>query len=90
MNTWLLTARRVMPCQAVEVIFYASWVVLRVLFSPYLIWDFWLCYKDAAQRSGNIFHPILSAPVMQIALCAFYTQWTIALIKKVGHKSHQL
>jgi hypothetical protein len=89
-NTWLLTARRVIPSPAVDALFYATWFALRVAFSPYLIWDFYLTYRQAAVESNNFWHPIITAPVLQVALCGFYAQWTVALLKKLGEKSHQL
>jgi hypothetical protein len=89
-NTWLLTARRVIPSLPVEILFYATWFVIRVLFSPYLVWDFYLTYRKAAEASGNVWHPIILTPVLQAALCAFYAMWTRDLIRRLGMKSHSL
>jgi hypothetical protein len=89
-NTWLLTAKRVIPSVPMEILFYVTWVVIRVILSPYLVWDFYLTYRDTAEATGNVWHPIILAPLLQIGLCMFYAIWTRDLIRKFGVKSHYL
>ena len=66
MNTWLLIARRVMPSRLLDILFYATWIVIRNIFFPYLIWDVCKDYYSFVQESGTVFHPILFAPIMQV------------------------
>jgi hypothetical protein len=42
-NTWLLIARRAIGGKLIEALFYVSWVGLRNIYYPYLIWAF---YKE--------------------------------------------
>lgn len=79
-----------MPSPAVEVLFYATWFAIRCVFSPYLVWDFFQTYLEAAEASGNALHPILLAPALQLGLCVFYAMWTRDLIAKMATKSHYL
>lgn len=81
-NTWLLIARRVMPSRLLDILFYATWVLIRNIFFPYLIWDVSKAYWEVVQEEGTIFHPILFAPVMQVALTVLNFQWSYELFKK--------
>jgi hypothetical protein len=49
-NTWLLIARRTLGGRALEVAFYVSWVLLRNIYYPYLIWAF---YKEVRARQAR-------------------------------------
>lgn len=96
-NTWILIARRVMPSRLLDILFYATWVMIRNIFFPYLIWDVSVEYIRAVHEAGTILHPIIFAPIMQIALTGLNYQWTFALMRKVlrppskdGGKSHLL
>ena len=83
-----------MPCAAVTALFHTTWYALRVVYSPYLVWDFYQAYRAAASEAGTAWHPILCAPVLQVVLCAFYAKWTWDLLKRLRvrspSKSHQL
>jgi hypothetical protein len=52
-NTWLLIARRVMPSHLVTILFFATWIIVRNLFFPWLIYPFWLEYRAAAAAAGT-------------------------------------
>jgi hypothetical protein len=81
-NTWLLIAKRVRPSRVLSVLFYATWLVIRVIFFPYLVWDVFVEYRRAAEADGTWFHPIAVAPIIQLALCGLNAQWTFQLVRK--------
>jgi TLC domain len=92
-NTWLLIARRMLPSVVLDVLFYFTWIVIRVIWFPYLIYDFYLEYRHAANQSGNPLHPIIFAPLIQVGLCFLNAQWTVQLFRSKmsrKHKSHHL
>jgi hypothetical protein len=82
-NTWILIARRVLPSRLLDILFYVTWVLIRNIFFPYLIWDVSMEYMRAVREAGTFFHPILFAPLMQMALTGLNYQWTFALLRKV-------
>ena len=93
LNTWCLTARRVRPGPTMDWLFHSSWVILRLLVSPYLVWNFYRTYVQVRADTGNALHPIVTAPALQVVLCGFYAKWTVDLARKLlsgGHKLHQL
>lgn len=82
-NTWLLIARRTLGGRAVEVGFYASWVLLRNLYYPYLIWAFFEEWRRETALCGSAWNPILVTPLMQALLTGLNYHWTMQLVSKL-------
>jgi hypothetical protein len=83
LNTWLLIARRTLGGKLVEVLFYATWVGLRNIWYPYLIWAFYKEWRVETKASGTPWNPILITPVMQTFLTCLNYHWTLQLVVKV-------
>jgi hypothetical protein len=83
LNTWLLIARRTLGGKLVEVLFYVSWVGLRNIWYPYLIWAFYKEWRVETKASGTPWNPILITPVMQTFLTCLNYHWTLQLVFKV-------
>jgi hypothetical protein len=82
-NTWLLIARRVFGGKVTEAFFYVSWIVLRNIWYPYLIWAFYKEWVLETKRSGTMWNPILITPVMQSFLTGLNYHWTLQLVSKL-------
>jgi hypothetical protein len=82
-NTWLLIARRTIGGKAVELGFYVSWVALRNLYYPYLIWAFYHEWQAETVLSGTAWNPILITPIMQAFLTGLNYHWTAQLVAKL-------
>jgi len=82
-NTWLLIARRVLGGKVTEALFYISWVVLRNIWYPYLIWAFYKEWVTETEKSGTMWNPILITPVMQACLTGLNYHWTLQLVFKL-------
>lgn len=90
-NTWFLIARRKWPqARGLEACFYVSWVALRNVLYPWLIYAFVAEWRDASEKCGSPWNPILVTPVFQAALTALNFQWTFALLYKQVKGSKQL
>lgn len=95
-NTWLLVAKRVQPSRVLTWLFYITWVAIRNVFFPYLVWVLYLEYVQVRETAGSPWHPLALAPVFQAALCVLNYKWTWELVcslrrRAVGTgKSHQL
>ncbi|PNH03361.1 hypothetical protein TSOC_010590, partial [Tetrabaena socialis] len=88
-NTWLLIAKRTVRLPLLEVLFYVSWVLLRNIWYPYLIWLFYKEWQNETRVSGTPWNPILTTPILQTALTGLNYHWTLALLLK-PKKSKQL
>lgn len=82
-NTWLLIARRCIGGAVIEAAFYFTWVTLRCLFYPYLIWAFYKEWRHESAACGTPWNPILLTPVMQAFLTGLNFHWTWQLLSKV-------
>ncbi|KAG2501715.1 hypothetical protein HYH03_000216 [Edaphochlamys debaryana] len=82
LNTWLLIAKRTLRSKVLEVLFYASWVILRNIFYPYLIYAFYKEWQHETRVSGTPWNPILVTPIFQTALTALNYYWTLSLLLK--------
>jgi hypothetical protein len=87
-NTWLLIARRTIGGKAVELGFYASWIALRNLYYPYLIWAFFNEWRSETAISGTAWNPILITPLMQAFLTGLNYHWTMQLVAKLMWPKH--
>ncbi|KXZ55548.1 hypothetical protein GPECTOR_2g1097 [Gonium pectorale] len=81
-NTWLLIAKRTVRLPFLEALFYVTWVLLRNIYYPYLIWVFYREWKLQTQVSGSPWNPILITPVFQTALTGLNFYWTLQLFTK--------
>lgn len=82
-NTWLLIARRCIGGKVVEALFYATWIGLRNLWYPYLIWAFYQEWVVETVKCGTMWNPILITPVCQAFLTGLNFHWTLALVMKL-------
>lgn len=80
-NTFFLILRRVWHVPPVSVCFYVSWVLIRLVAYPYLIYEFAMLYLAKA-RQGQYVHPMILAPTFQIALTLLNVKWTIDLVQR--------
>lgn len=65
----------------VSVCFYATWIGIRLVLYPYLIWEFWLLYYGQ-MRQGHYLHPFIFCPVFQTILTLLNIKWTMDLVKR--------
>lgn len=82
-NTWLLIARRCIGGRAIELAFYATWVGLRNVFYPYLIWAFAVEWQNETKACGSPWNPILITPLLQAFLTGLNYHWTLQLVVKL-------
>jgi hypothetical protein len=82
-NTWLLIARRTIGGKAIELGFYASWILLRNLYYPYLIYAFFNEWRRETALCGSALNPILVTPLMQAFLTGLNYKWTWELVSKL-------
>lgn len=63
-NTWLLIARRNVerPNVLLEVLFYATWILLRLVLYPFLVWRFFQEWWRAVQETGVYISPLILDP----------------------------
>ncbi len=76
-NTWLLIAKRHVKTVVLEVLFYASWVGLRLILYPYLIPIYWKSYLEDSAEFGTYLNVVLLAPLLQTYLTGLNFWWTI-------------
>lgn len=90
-NTWLLIAKRtvklrVLGVNILEIGFYISWVLLRNIWYPYLIYAFYKEWLVESEKCGSRWNPILICPVCQTLLTGLNFHWTTALLIKMATK----
>ncbi|GBF94564.1 hypothetical protein Rsub_06679 [Raphidocelis subcapitata] len=81
-NTWLLIARRVIGGPLIEAAFYVTWILLRNVYYPYLIWAFYGEWRAESRLCGSPWNPILATPCMQAFLSGLNLHWSVQLFKK--------
>lgn len=86
-NTWLLIARRTLGGRLTTAAFYVSWVLLRNLFYPYLIWAFYKEWRVETGLAGTPWNWILVTPVCQTFLTGLNYHWTLQLVWKLARPS---
>mmetsp|Transcript_7166 Transcript_7166/g.15659 ORF Transcript_7166/g.15659 Transcript_7166/m.15659 type:complete len:227 (+) Transcript_7166:71-751(+) len=91
-NTWLLIAKRTFRSPLLDVLFYVTWVGLRNIFYPYLIYAFYKEWQRETRLCGTPWNPILITPLFQLCLTGLNYHWTLALLLKraKGQKMKQL
>jgi hypothetical protein len=84
-NTWLLIARRNLerPNAIVEFLFYATWVLLRLVLYPFLVWRFYEEWLVAVRETGQVISPLILAPLLQVFLMSLNLQWTYEMVSKL-------
>ncbi|PNW72070.1 hypothetical protein CHLRE_16g683700v5 [Chlamydomonas reinhardtii] len=89
-NTWLLIAKRTIRMPVVtkllEAGFYISWVLLRNIFYPYLIFVFYRLWQNETRISGTPWNAIGITPIFQVALTGLNYYWTLSLVMKPSKK----
>jgi hypothetical protein len=87
LNTWLLIARRTFPkVRALNVLFYITWVALRNILYPVLIYLFYKEWQNETRKSGTAWNLLMVTPVFQTFLSVLNYYWSAELIaKKVKH-----
>lgn len=85
-NHWLLTCCLFLCLALLQVLFYISWVLLRNIFYPYLIWAFYKEWQLETQLAGTPWNWILVTPVCQAFLTGLNYHWTLQLVVKVAQR----
>ena len=97
-NTFALVARRNVPLRSAEytflnVLFYSSWVVFRLVIFPALVLFYYAEYVEYTHLSeggnGNPWNMVLWAPVLQGLLTAMGYKWTYDMLAKMMNKSEK-
>lgn len=81
MNTFFLILRRIWHVPPVSVAFYVSWIGIRLIAYPYLIYEFALLYVAKA-RQGHYVHPMILAPTFQTVFTLLNVKWTVDLVNR--------
>lgn len=91
-NTWLLIAKRTISVGRVllDVLFYVTWVLLRNVWYPYLVWLFAKEYLKVSSETGTYFNWFIMAAPLQAGLTGLNFHWTFSLLRKHGNKMKQL
>jgi hypothetical protein len=82
-NTWLLIARRTIGGKLLDAAFYVSWVLLRNVYYPYLIWAFYHEWRGETEAVGSPWNWILVTPICQAFLTGLNYHWTLQLVVKL-------
>mmetsp|Transcript_11522 Transcript_11522/g.29993 ORF Transcript_11522/g.29993 Transcript_11522/m.29993 type:complete len:129 (+) Transcript_11522:498-884(+) len=80
-NTFFLILRRLWHVPPVSICFYLTWIGIRLVLYPYLIWEFALLYADKV-RQGQWLHPFFFCPAFQTMLTLLNVKWTIDLVQR--------
>lgn len=80
------------PClQILEPLFYLSWVLLRNILYPYLVYVFYQEWQLESAKRGSPWNPILIPPLFQGALSSLNYYWTIEMgIKMMSRVQNKL
>jgi hypothetical protein len=95
-NTLTLVCRRhtkngSLAYNTLNILFYLSWVLLRLMLFPFLTYLFLIEYiRDEDTRNGRYFNQVLSAPTLQFILTSLSVVWTIDLLKKMFSNKDKL
>jgi len=80
-NSWFIIARRRFPGTATKLMFYASWILIRLIWYPYLIVVF---FRDTHAAGGSLLY---LAPLFQTILSGMNYYWTLQLLCKPRQKA---
>jgi len=82
-NTWLIILKRHVKAMLIEVLFYLTWVIFRLLLYPYLIPKYWGYYHEDSKEFGTHWNVVLLAPLIQMYLTGLNFWWTITMLKQL-------
>lgn len=82
-NTLMLIARRNFHSKVLDALFYVSWVVLRNIWYPYLVFVMYGKWQDETKRCGTMWNPIIVAPIFQLFFTGLNYMWTCTLVYRV-------
>ncbi len=91
-NTWFLTLRRNVQCDTLlhsllQVGFYATWILIRLLLYPVLIFFYWTEFLRFSQYTNSYINALLLSFVMHIVVTIMSLHWTWEMISKMMRKS---
>lgn len=89
-NTWMLIAKRNMRSKVLEALFYISWVLLRNIWYPYLIYLFYSHWVLETEATGSRINAMSFAPFFQTFLTGLNFHWTKALFLKPRSETKHL
>jgi hypothetical protein len=92
-NTWFLILRRVVHkngqptdpllSKTVSGLFYFTWITIRCIIYPSILWSFLQLAMERIQETGTYFHlPMVFIPV-HFALCLLNLKWTYDLFQPI-------
>uniref|UniRef100_A0A7S1AL57 TLC domain-containing protein n=1 Tax=Noctiluca scintillans TaxID=2966 RepID=A0A7S1AL57_NOCSC len=73
--TVLLIVKRLYPHRMLEAAFYTAWVVIRLIYYPYLCWAFFQIWVEVGP-----WHLVIFAPIFQVLLTCLSYFWTYTLV----------
>ncbi|GAX72644.1 hypothetical protein CEUSTIGMA_g100.t1 [Chlamydomonas eustigma] len=82
-NTWLLIAKRHYKHVFLEILFYGTWVAMRLILYPYLIPVYWRLYLADSALFGTYWNVVLLAPLLQTYLTGLNFWWTITMLRQL-------
>lgn len=63
----------------ISIFFYLTWIVIRLLIYPVLLFITWNAYMERWLRVGSPFNAITVAPLLQLVLVCFNVKWSFDL-----------
>jgi hypothetical protein len=88
-NTWLLIAKRHYKHILLEILFYGTWVGLRLILYPYLIPLYLRLYLEDSALFGTHWNVVLLAPLLQTYLTGLNFWWTITMLRQLLTRRNQ-
>lgn len=86
-NTWFLTLKRNLPIgsfsfQLCEILFYISWVALRLILFPILVLFYVSEYVRFSQSYGSFLNIVVISPSLQFLVTCLSFKWTVDMLRK--------
>mmetsp|Transcript_58032 Transcript_58032/g.79083 ORF Transcript_58032/g.79083 Transcript_58032/m.79083 type:complete len:254 (-) Transcript_58032:605-1366(-) len=76
-NTWFIIARRYWDHWPLHsFFFYVTWISIRLILYPWLVYRFALAYLEHSAYTQNPYNPIVCAPFLQVLLVGLNIKWT--------------
>ncbi|KAG8463680.1 hypothetical protein KFE25_003953 [Diacronema lutheri] len=82
LNTFFLILRRLWHVPPVSVCFYVTWITIRLIIYPYLIYVFAILYVDRSLETGSWLNSFALIPSFQSALTVLNIKWTVDLARR--------
>ena len=64
----------------ISIFFYITWIGIRCLLYPYLLWIFTLEWLDLSSKTGSKVNPLLITVPLQACFCLLNLKWTYDLL----------